>query len=507
MPTGDILFRTYLEEYWASKFKLYNIKYEYEKFKINIGDTTYIPDFYFPESDIYFEAKGHHKWEGSSMNKATKACTSREKNILVIKGTSEGTFHIANHEKSSCFIVLCPKCKKTYFTANIRDNCIYCHNIEIDILENGDEGLNNWEYINDENWLFSKKDYDHMFNTLSDNDTEQIANLYEKLHGKPKSFIYTRGKSYQISQLRKDHPNKQNVITFIENVLDILELTEHNEIFIPPLLLIGSPGCGKTAFAKKLSKILMEGKTGLKLDLNTGSANFTLIGNAKGFKSAYPGKILLSLTTAEGKPIKNPVILLDEIDKIKQNQYSCEDIFLTLLEKENSRDFRDEFFNIPIDSSGISYIALANNEKTIPEPVFNRFNVFYIRDYSEKEIKNIVIPQIYNSWVIENKILEKTVPDHLPATVIEEIYCRSRGDIRKIKNILYEIGAETIDINESNGVMAFQGKRLRFISQELDLTMHGIKDQKIYNKSFKDSVFKIDFKRIKKLRNKLNSSL
>lgn len=473
-------FRSYLEKYWASKFDSLNIKYEYEKYTFNVMDGKYIPDFYFPESNTFFEVKGHHLWEGNS----TKKSIELNKVKPVIKGTSEGTFHFANSDKSICYLVCCNRCSKVYFTSDINKSCISCENDSLTLLVNGEKGFDDWDYINDEYWLFSKKEYDHMYNTLDRANINQMDNLYEKLHGTPKAYLYNREKEHKLSQLKKDHPNKLEVINYIENVLEILTLTDHNEIYIPPILLVGSVGCGKTAFAKSLSKILMDEDLGLKLDLNTGGANFTLVGNAQGFRNAYPGKILLSMSSISGKPVRNPIVLLDEIDKIKLTQFSCEDIFLSLLEKENSKGFTDEFFNIPIDASGISYIALAN-ELTIPEPVLNRFNVFHIRDYLEREIKDIVIPNIFNKWKKDVRIKKNVVPEVLSSEIVDEIFLRTNGDIRDIKNVLYKIGAETIDIDENNNLIAFKGNRVKFIVEENRMTSFGIKEdiKKVYKKT------------------------
>ena len=94
----------------------------------------------------------------------------------------------------------------------------------------------------------------------------------------------------------------------------------------------------------------------------------------------------------DNKPVKNPIIHFDELDKIHQDEkYSIETIFYSILEKNTAKQFRDNFFGVDVDASGINYIFTANSLKTVPVPIVNRLKIFHIPDYTEEQFKTSVL--------------------------------------------------------------------------------------------------------------------
>jgi ATP-dependent Lon protease len=143
---------------------------------------------------------------------------------------------------------------------------------------------------------------------------------------------------------------------------------------VTPMLLLGPPGIGKTHFARKLAELL---GTGMNLvPMSSMTAGWLLSGASSQWKGAKPGKVFEALV--EGQ-YANPVIVVDEIDKASADaQYDPLGALYSLLEHDTAGAFMDEFAEVSIDASQVIWIMTANDERSIPEPIMNRMNVFGI---------------------------------------------------------------------------------------------------------------------------------
>jgi len=140
------------------------------------------------------------------------------------------------------------------------------------------------------------------------------------------------------------------------------------------MLLLGEPGIGKTYFGRRLSQLL---STGFGLcSMSSMTAGWVISGASSQWKNAKPGKVFETILNGT---YANPVIMVDELDKAGEgNQYDPLGALYTLLERDTAAQFVDEFVEIPIDASGVVWIATANDEGKIPDPILNRMNVYEV---------------------------------------------------------------------------------------------------------------------------------
>ena len=143
---------------------------------------------------------------------------------------------------------------------------------------------------------------------------------------------------------------------------------------VTPILLLGPPWIGKTHFAKQIADLLGTGNTIIPMSSMT--AGWILSGSNGQWKWAKPGKVFATLVDGQ---YANPVIVVDEIDKASADaQYDPLGALYSLLEHDTAQNFVDEFAEVPIDASQVIWITTANDERSIPEPIRNRMNVFEI---------------------------------------------------------------------------------------------------------------------------------
>lgn len=188
-------------------------------------------------------------------------------------------------------------------------------------------------------------------------------------------------------ELDKELPNFKEVTAFYRGAFALNQSRDISEYQAPrPVLLLGSPGIGKTHYAKKLAKLL--GTSYRFFDANSINGGWVLSGNNASFKGADAGLIFKEM--AKSNTI-SPVILLDEMDKISIGRdHSPFSTFHQMFEKENAKTFYDEFVDLEFNASQIVYILTANEGDNIPDSLLSRMNVFHIENPDEKSMTNIV---------------------------------------------------------------------------------------------------------------------
>ena len=186
-------------------------------------------------------------------------------------------------------------------------------------------------------------------------------------------YIIKPSTTAAVDDLAGASPNFAYVIDDLRKSL-ALAISGNEAVQFLPMLLLGEPGLGKTHFAKRLAQAL---GTGYEfVSMNSLTAGWVLTGASSQWNHARPGRVAQTLVEGE---YANPVIVLDEIDKAGgDHRYDPMGALYALLERETASHFKDEFIDVDMDASHILWIATANDESAIPDPILNRMNVYAI---------------------------------------------------------------------------------------------------------------------------------
>src|SRR5258705_3164434 len=209
---------------------------------------------------------------------------------------------------------------------------------------------------------------------LSPTSNEALRALYEKmLRLGGQRFTVKPSALPEMDALIEELPNFTEVLEDIRRHLALC-IDSNDCVEVPPMLLLGEPGIGKTHFARKLSQLLGTGFGFVPMSSLT--AGSVLSGASSQWKNAKPGKVFDTFLNGE---YANPVILVDQLDKASSDgQYDPLGALYELLEVETATRFVDEFVELPIDASGAVWLATANDASRIPEPLVNRLTVYEI---------------------------------------------------------------------------------------------------------------------------------
>jgi ATP-dependent Lon protease len=186
-------------------------------------------------------------------------------------------------------------------------------------------------------------------------------------------YIIKPSTAHAVDELYDASPNFADVIDDLRKFL-ALAVSGNEAVQFTPMLLLGEPGLGKTYFAKRLAQAL---GTGFEfVSMSSLTAGWVLTGASAQWHNARPGKVAQTLIEGE---YANPVVVLDEVDKAGGDaRYDPMGALYTLLERDTAVHFKDEFIDVDIDASHILWIATANDDAAIPEPILNRMNVYEI---------------------------------------------------------------------------------------------------------------------------------
>ena len=259
-----------------------------------------------------------------------------------------------------------------------------------------------------------------------------------------------------------------------ERISEYVALKNNNEHLASPIVcLVGPPGVGKTSIAMAIAKAL--NRKFYKISVGGLNDSTELIGSRKTYLGAMPGKIMQAIIKCD---VKNPVILIDEVDKlVKDYKGDPAATLLEILDESQNCYFVDNYIEEPFDLSEVLFILTANEVDKIPNTLLDRLEIIEIGSYSIYEkidiAKNYLLKSIFEEYNVNFKVskevLEYIVTKYTKEPGVRELKRLLERLVRK--TFVYENGMKSITINLAN----------KYLGKEINNYLPKIRDYGIAN--------------------------
>ena len=255
--------------------------------------------------------------------------------------------------------------------------------------------------------------------------------------------------------LDQDHYGLQQVKDRVLEYLAVRILTKKGSS--PILCLVGPPGTGKTSIARSVARAL--NKKYVRISLGGVRDEAEIRGHRKTYVGAMPGRIAEAMRQAG---VSNPLMLLDEVDKVSGDyKGDVSSALLEVMDGEQNVKFRDHYVEIPIDLSGVLFIATANTTQTIPGPLLDRMEIIEVSSYTENEkfhiAKDYLIPKQLErngldgeKLTISDKALEKIIHHYTREAGVRNLERRIGEICRKAAREFLEKQKNSVRVTEAN---------------------------------------------------------
>lgn len=317
--------------------------------------------------------------------------------------------------------------------------------------------LNNFNKDNNYELIESKKDKNDALsiNKIPENIKNKIQNESKRLKNTPSSsqehsatqdyldviqsipWGKINEESIDVAKIKEElNATHFGLETIKDEILDYYALKELTGVTASSCLLFsGPPGTGKTTIAKSIAK--STGRDFIVIATGGISDESEFRGHRRTYTGSKPGRIISALTKCKST---NPIILLDEIDKISSaNKGDPYGALLELLDPEQNKEFMDRYLEEPIDLSKCMFICTANDVRNIPEPIMDRLDNIAFYDYSVDEKIKIINDYIFNK--VKTNYNMSQYEYSLSSELIEHL--ARQFDLRKITREIERISRKT----------------------------------------------------------------